>query len=255
MIEVVHVEALGASLKLCRSESGGWEQNGRVLPWCGVTGHGHPGLAGFKLFAGDWMIGLYALRGRALSRAVVGLRALAGRAAGYLAVLALLVLLYLAASGCASAPALVQVAPPVAPVVRADCEEPPVATSTPAPDASCATIREAWSIQRSNAIRWEGLAKKRAAKLDDARREVADVRAELARAHERLVEAPPPAPEERGNPLLRVLVPFGGAALAGGVAALVCDEVECKPSVDALAVALSSGVAAGLGALLVEVTE
>ena len=168
---------------------------------------------------------------------------------------AVLALALLALGGCASTPPPVIVTAPVVAPQRADCDEPTVATSTPAPDASCAAIREAWSLQRSNAIRWEGLAKKRGAKLDDARRELADVRAELTHAHERLVEAPPPAPEERGSPLLRILVPFGGAALAGGVAALVCDEVECKPSVDALAVALSSGVAAGLGALLVEVTE
>ena len=171
----------------------------------------------------------------------------------WLAGSALLVLLYLAASGCASAPAPVQVAPPVAPVVRADCDEPPVATSTPAADASCSTIREAWRIQRDNAVRWQGLAAKRKVRLAEAEKNLTETHAELAAAHARLVEAPPPAPEERGSLLLRILLPAGGAALAGGVAALACDEAECSTSGSALAIALSSGLTAGLGAVLAEV--
>ena len=174
----------------------------------------------------------------------------------WLAGAALLVLLYLAASGCASAPALAQVAPaaPAAqPLASADCNEPAVATSTPAPDASCSTIREAWRLQRDNAVRWQGLAAKRKARLAEAEKNLAETRTELAAAHARLVEAPPPAPEERGGVLLRILLPAGGAALAGGVAALACDEAECSTSGSALAIALSSGLAAGLGAVLAEV--
>jgi hypothetical protein len=169
---------------------------------------------------------------------------------------ALLILLYLAASGCASTPAPVQVAPAIPaaqPLARADCDGPPVATSTPTPDASCSTIREAWRLQRDNAVRWQGLAAKRKVRLAEAEKNLAETRTELAAAHARLVEAPPPAPAEHGSVLLRILLPAGGAALAGGVAALACEGAECSTSGAALAIALSSGVAAGLGAVVAEV--
>lgn len=122
-------------------------------------------------------------------------------------------------------------------------DAPPVVTS------SCAAIREAWALQRDTAVRWRGIAEKRAETAAGLTATLAETRAELARAHARLIESPPPAPPVR-SAVLDVLLPAGGAALGGGGAALACSEGRCSPVGAALAVAGAAGILAGLGAWL-----
>lgn len=249
MIEVAYVEGPGIIVSLHCSESGGWERQGRQLPWLGAIGHRHDGLSGLKVFAGDWMVGAYMLTGSALHRAIEAILA-------YGAVVALLILLYLATAGCASAPVLAPMAPPVAvahpqhtdAAEVGGCVERPVVTST-ASGGARAAIREAWALQRDTAVRWRGIAEKQTARVVQITADLADTRAELARAHARLVESPPPAPPVR-SAVLGILLPVGGAALGGGGAALACSEGRCSTVGTSLAVAGSAGLLVGLGAWL-----
>jgi hypothetical protein len=123
----------------------------------------------------------------------------------------------------------------------APLDAPPVVTS------SCAAIREAWALQRDTAIKWRGIAEKRAETAAGLAADLAETRAELARAHARLIESPPPAPPVR-SVLLDALLPAGGAALGGGGAALACSEGRCSPVGTALATAGGAALLAGLRA-------
>ena len=160
-----------------------------------------------------------------------------------------LALLLLSASGCASTPTPTPTPlPPI--IIPADCDDAPVVTSTPTNNGgACAAIREAWAIQRDTAVRWRGIASKRKETIDQLEQNLTDTRDELARAHVRLVESPPPAPD-RGSALLGILLPFGGAALGGGGAALACSEAGCSTAGTALASAGAAGLLAALGAWL-----
>jgi len=120
-------------------------------------------------------------------------------------------------------------------------DAPSVATS------SCATVRKAWALQRDTAVKWRGIAEKRAETVAGLAADLAETRAELARAHARLVESPPPAPPVR-SAILDVLLPAVGAALGGGGAALACSEGRCSTVGTALATAGSAALLAGFGA-------
>lgn len=127
-------------------------------------------------------------------------------------------------------------------------------SSTPCALPEGATIvdaEELYCTEREAGIRWEGVAGKRALELGTCRASVVDRNRAIEELHVRLVESPPPAAEQAGPSVVRLLVlPPAGAALGAGAAVLGCRAVGCSSEVGAVVAAASSAALALVGVLL-----